>query len=900
VIIPHNSVGVAGVHQWTPSSAEDSMNEERYRLRDWQRACELATEWERWWMLRQQTSSTTSQPAVGSHRPRLKSYQSGVPVGANPRWIVDPALAAVMPPPSPTTTTTNNHSDHVPPPSTSVPTEVLSARDAHRQAFVEALHRRLAIDESHIQQNDAIAAALRRDRAHRRATQVMRSGVPHRSVPNHHRHTISSSATGSGNGLSKNGHHTARTIGRSSSGVAITNEGSVSGSSSWRATRPSTRSLPPPIVERSSSGGNGGGNHNNSNNHHNYMPPLPTPRMPMPPYLTTPPPASASPTSSRDVMTSSSRRPPTSMPDDYHYAMSHAQLEKLINGHPLAPARAASIQASIGGGGLGSGSNSRPSIRAAYSGRLLQTSPLKHGTVRSPVDGLYYSSTAAAAAAAAAIYTPNNVSRDHSPTRMNTADYHHHHQDNKNVSGASPSLAFRSLPPTPTTHIITPIRSAKGKAASTAPPTEALVTNGDSKSDDNEEIKTEPPQSPPAAGFVIIAPPSSTLPTQTSLASPSPSSIGRPMTRADIPSSFPLDKLQAATPGGKLPLAILVACGSYSPVTFLHLAVLETARNYLQYQTNQFEIVGGYMSPVHDLYGKASLIPAHHRLAMVERCTQSSDWINASSWEIEQKGWTRTALVLAQYQQFIDAADLYDRPVRVMFLCGTDILESFLVPNLWSDDDIQTILRMGLACLQRQGSDGHAIIEKTPLLSAAKDHIVIIPQRIENTISSTEVRRNLQNNATIKYLTPDPVIDYISTHSLYHAKPRSPASPLLASPNGSRTVSSTIPSSFPLDKLMQPALIGSDERPLCVLVACGSYSPVTYLHLAVFETARNYLQFENSMFEVVGGYMSPTHDLYGKASLIPQHHRVEMVSIPLRSAHPLNLCVGVQTNCPSV
>lgn len=801
--------------------------ENRHRLRDWQRACELATEWERWWMLRQQTSSTTSHPAIGTHRPRLKSYEGGVPVGSNPRWIVEPALARAMPPvdgdvaaTAPALATistigTNNNGS-------------ISARDAHRQAFVEGLHRRLAIDESHIQQNDAIAAALRRDRAHRRAIQVMRSGVPHRSIPNHQ--------SSPGNGVSNGGYHTARATRARASSSPLANNGSTGTSASPNPGRPFIRALPPPIVERSSSGGN----HN-----HNYMPPLPTPRMPMPPYQTSPQQVTSTAATARGG-------------DGYQYAMSHAQLEKLIAGRPLAPARAQSIQASVGGGGLGPGSYSRPAIRAVYSGRSVTSSPVRHGTFRNPVDGLYYSSSAMAAQQAATVYTPNATTRGRSPTRSHQGNKDGMHHESKNHGSPSPPSAYRS---TATTSIISPVSAHSDTDHS---------TNGHHDNDNDNARKEEVEAEAHASSS------SSTPNASSPNGAPSPSGT---MTRADIPTSFPLDKLQAATPGGTLPLAILVACGSYSPVTFLHLAVLETARNYLQYQTNQYEIVGGYMSPVHDLYGKASLIPGHHRLAMVERCTQSSDWINLSSWEIEQKAWTRTAVVLKHYQQFINAAQLYDRPVRVMFLCGTDILESFSVPNLWSDDDITTILTMGLACLQRQGSDGHTIIEKTPLLHAAKDRIVIIPQRIENTISSTEVRRNLQNNATIKYLTPDPVIDYISTHSLYHAKPRSPAtSPSLVSPRGTPpALAATIPASFPLNKLWHPVSAGAvDERPLCVLVACGSYSPVTYLHLAVFETARNYLQFENDMFEVVGGYMSPTHDLYGKSSLIPQHHRVEM------------------------
>ena len=61
----------------------------------------------------------------------------------------------------------------------------------------------------------------------------------------------------------------------------------------------------------------------------------------------------------------------------------------------------------------------------------------------------------------------------------------------------------------------------------------------------------------------------------------------------------------------KLPI-VLVACGSFSPVTYLHLRMFEMAKDYVRQNTN-FEIVGGYLSPVSDMYKKPGLLSAHHR-----------------------------------------------------------------------------------------------------------------------------------------------------------------------------------------------------------------------------------------------------------------------------------------------
>jgi nicotinamide mononucleotide adenylyltransferase len=61
----------------------------------------------------------------------------------------------------------------------------------------------------------------------------------------------------------------------------------------------------------------------------------------------------------------------------------------------------------------------------------------------------------------------------------------------------------------------------------------------------------------------------------------------------------------------KTPL-LLVACGSFSPITYLHLRMFEMAADYVKFSTD-FELIGGYLSPVSDAYRKAGLASAEHR-----------------------------------------------------------------------------------------------------------------------------------------------------------------------------------------------------------------------------------------------------------------------------------------------
>lgn len=76
--------------------------------------------------------------------------------------------------------------------------------------------------------------------------------------------------------------------------------------------------------------------------------------------------------------------------------------------------------------------------------------------------------------------------------------------------------------------------------------------------------------------------------------------------------------------------------------------------------------------------------------------------------------------------------------------------------------------------------------------------------------------------------------------------------------------------SFPHHRLSR-TLRDPSKTPI-VLVACGSFSPVTYLHLRMFEMAKDYVR-QNTDFEIVGAYLSPVSDQYKKPGLLSARHR---------------------------
>ena len=80
---------------------------------------------------------------------------------------------------------------------------------------------------------------------------------------------------------------------------------------------------------------------------------------------------------------------------------------------------------------------------------------------------------------------------------------------------------------------------------------------------------------------------------------------------------FPDHKLKRVMDDASKTPLLLIACGSFSPITYLHLRMFEMAADYARFKTN-YEFVGGILSPVSDAYKKAGLASAKHRYTILQ------------------------------------------------------------------------------------------------------------------------------------------------------------------------------------------------------------------------------------------------------------------------------------------
>ncbi|XP_047445336.1 nicotinamide/nicotinic acid mononucleotide adenylyltransferase 2-like [Mugil cephalus] len=110
--------------------------------------------------------------------------------------------------------------------------------------------------------------------------------------------------------------------------------------------------------------------------------------------------------------------------------------------------------------------------------------------------------------------------------------------------------------------------------------------------------------------------------------------------------------------------------------------------------------------------------------------------------------------------------------LRILLLCGSDLLESFCIPGLWKDSDMEVIVGdFGIVVVPRDGVDTEKIMNHSSILRKFKENIIVVKDATNHPmaiVSSTKSRLALQHGDghVVDYLS-QPVIDYILQSQLY-------------------------------------------------------------------------------------------------------------------------------------
>ena len=140
-------------------------------------------------------------------------------------------------------------------------------------------------------------------------------------------------------------------------------------------------------------------------------------------------------------------------------------------------------------------------------------------------------------------------------------------------------------------------------------------------------------------------------------------------------------------------------------------------------------------------------------------------------WEAVQS-YQRTAVVLDHFDHEINTKlggvrtqDGAQRRVRIMLLAGSDLIATMSEPGVWSEPDLDHILgRYGALIVERAGADMDQAVDA---LARWRANIHLIPQLVQNDVSSTKVRLFLRRGLSVRYLLPAPVVEYIEERGLY-------------------------------------------------------------------------------------------------------------------------------------
>ena len=200
------------------------------------------------------------------------------------------------------------------------------------------------------------------------------------------------------------------------------------------------------------------------------------------------------------------------------------------------------------------------------------------------------------------------------------------------------------------------------------------------------------------------------------------------------------------------PLNIGLMGGTFDPIHMGHLVTAEEARQ--QFLLDYVIFIPAGLPPHKE---KEQVTPAEHRYLMTTLAVMSNPYFVVSRVEVEKDERSYTIDTLRHF------AARCAPGTNLFFITGADAILDILT---WKD--YTELLRLcTFIAVTRPGYPLDKLDEITGKLSPelrAKIHLLEIPALA---ISSTFIRKRVALGKTIKYLTPEPVEQYIKKHGLY-------------------------------------------------------------------------------------------------------------------------------------
>ena len=193
--------------------------------------------------------------------------------------------------------------------------------------------------------------------------------------------------------------------------------------------------------------------------------------------------------------------------------------------------------------------------------------------------------------------------------------------------------------------------------------------------------------------------------------------------------------------------------GTFDPIHMGHLVAAEEARVRLGLERVIFVPAG---IPPHKM--NEEILPARHRLAMVELAIASNPHFTVSRVDIDRTGPSYTVDTIKLLRDELGAE------TEIYFIMGSDSLRE--LPTWHEPEELIRLCRLVVMTRPGYTIDLEGLEKVLPGISS-RVQFIDMPHLA---ISSSDLQRRVREGLPIKYQVPREVEEYIYTHSLYRSK----------------------------------------------------------------------------------------------------------------------------------
>ncbi len=160
--------------------------------------------------------------------------------------------------------------------------------------------------------------------------------------------------------------------------------------------------------------------------------------------------------------------------------------------------------------------------------------------------------------------------------------------------------------------------------------------------------------------------------------------------------------------------------------------------------------------PVNDCYPKKDLIEGTHRYHMLKMVCDKNQKFEVSRLEIDCHKPLYTVDTLTKFQTSYPDYEIY-------FTMGTDNLKHL---ETWKKADL-LVKNFKFFIFEREQDNMEDLIQDSKFLKENKHAFIKVDDLIKSNLSSSFVREKIRNRKSIRYITPDEIVNYIQNNHLY-------------------------------------------------------------------------------------------------------------------------------------